>query len=137
MARPRKSIPPLGHLRVRVPKSLKLDIETIVSLKETTISAVLREAICDYLERSHKQDDDPIFPNDVVKERPRGGYCEDYIRFQLPAEMKNEFQKLVKKRGLIVSVLLRLMAEHYVKANSLQDILGEFQKEVQENAFVG
>jgi predicted DNA-binding protein len=114
-----------------------MDIETIVSLKETTISSVLREAIYEYLERSHKQNDDPVFPNDIVKERPRGGYCEDYIRFQLPAEMKNEFQELAKKRGLIVSVLLRLMIEHYVKANSLQDILGEFQKEVQENAIVG
>lgn len=142
MARPRTSVPPLDYLRVRIPRKLKTDIETIVSIRETTISAVLRDSIQAYIVRSYEQkanglNDDPIFPNSLVRERPRGDCCEDYIRFQLPAGMKAEFQELAKKRCLIVSALLRLMTEHYVKVNSLKDVLEEFQQEIQEKAVVG
>lgn len=139
MARPRISTPPLDHLRVRVPAKLKSDLETIVSFKETTMSKVLRNQIEEYIERSRKGEDDPLFPNELVKKRLRGEYCVDYIRFQLPAVLKDELQVLIGKRGLILSVLLRLMAEHYVNSNSLQDVLLEFQfqSEKEEAIVVG
>lgn len=136
MARPKKSISPLSRLRVRLPGKLKLDLETIVSFQERTMSDILREQINLYIMRSHskkqKIDDDPVFPNERVKDRQGGSPCSDYIRFQLPAGMKNELKEIVDRRGIITSSLVRLMAEHYVTSHSLESILLEFEKEVAE-----
>lgn len=140
MARPKTSTPPLSHLRVRLPEKLKTDLETIASFQETTLSNILRNQINIYIIRSYskgskKVDDDPIFPCEMVKKKLGGNPCSDYIRFQLSVEMKKDLQEITERRGIVISALLRVMVEHYVKNNSLESILLEFQKE-QEGAVV-
>ena len=124
----------LTHIRVRIPNQTKTDIQTIVTMLNTTLTDVFRNEIYDYVIRSVRYEDDPIYPTREIRQSERGAWNDDYIRFQLPLYLHGEFKRVVNNRGLDMSFLLRKMAEKYLKDNPVEHVLLDFLASCKEEA---
>jgi hypothetical protein len=116
----------LTALRVRVPTQMKIDIQTVVTFNNATITDVFRDEIYQYIMRCYQYSDDPIYPSHEIQRSRRGPANDNYVRFQLPSRLHSEFKKVVAQRGLDMSFLLRKMAEKYLEKNSVERVLSEF-----------